>query len=392
MRILISILVFVIFSTAAGELTEKLDAYRKDLATFRAEYTARELPDVRFYLFGMGARDKFIYRDGKLIFAKSGDVFREWKITNDWIIPSEYAVALKTQDGKFVYIAEDEKSVYVQENDKRTNIFGTLIPLHLPQFEGHKYASILKVLHQELLIGVTPTGPVPNFLAYKKPWYRDGAMMALAFQKTRNVATIRDWIGSLREPFDRNNAGETEADNLGQALYLISLASDRKHPLVEKILTQAHRFEKTDTSGRKYISGRSDFAAHPVYQTKWMKYGLRALNLPDPYTIPAANDSYSALFWMDYPSDYFPAKDADDRQNYPYLGWAADHFHKEKKSPISNRDYPLTWEQNASQADYDALKIIDPIYVQQKLATPHTWHAAEVFLYLLDEKKAVPSN
>jgi hypothetical protein len=25
----------------------------------------------------------------------------------------------------------------------------------------------------------------------------------------------------LREPYDRNNAGETEADNLGQALYLV---------------------------------------------------------------------------------------------------------------------------------------------------------------------------
>jgi hypothetical protein len=25
--------------------------------------------------------------------------------------------------------------------------------------------------------------------------------------------------------------------------------------------------------------------------------------------------------------------------------------------------------------------------VKQKLATPHTWHAAEVFLYLLDQKQ-----
>ncbi len=54
-----------------------------------------------------------------------------------------------------------------------------------------------------------------------------------------------------------------------------------------------------------------------------------------------------------------------------------------KKSPIGNRDYPLTWEQDASEANYDGAKLLDPIYVRQKLSAPHTWHAAEVFLYVL---------
>jgi hypothetical protein len=76
---------------------------------------------------------------------------------------------------------------------------------------------------------------------------------------------------------------------------------------------------------------------------------------------------------------------ADNRQEYPYLGWACDHFHKTKKSPISNRDYPLTWEQKASQAKYEGIQIISEQYTQQRLAAPHTWHAAEVFLYLLEQ-------
>jgi hypothetical protein len=46
----------------------------------------------------------------------------------------------------------------------------------------------------------------------------------------------------------------------------------------------------------------------------------------------------------------------------------------------------LTWEQNASQADYNSLAILDKTYVDQKLAVPHSWHAAEVFLYLLDQR------
>jgi hypothetical protein len=61
-----------------------------------------------------------------------------------------------------------------------------------------------------------------------------------------------------------------------------------------------------------------------------------------------------------------------------------DHFQMKKVSPISNQDYPLTWEIQASQADYSGMKLIDPAYAQQKTAAPHTWHAAEICLYLLE--------
>lgn len=160
----------------------------------------------------------------------------------------------------------------------------------------------------------------------------------------------------------------------------------RYHP-IKKIFElwaegEIPRFE-VKQDGNTYIKGRSDFADHPVYQTKWLKYGLRALGLPDPYTIPKVADGYSALFWMDYKDTYVRGKDNDDRGPYPYLGWACDHFHGVRKSPLGNRDYPLTWEQNASEADYAPLEIIDPVYVAKKLSAPHTWHAAEAFLYLL---------
>ena len=90
---------------------------------------------------------------------------------------------------------------------------------------------------------------------------------------------------------------------------------------------------------------------------------------------------------MDFKDTYVPGKDADDRGNYPYLGWACDHFHGAKKSPIGNRDYPLTWEAKASQAYYDGVKIVSADYAKAKLAAPHTWHGAEVFLYLLEKTK-----
>jgi hypothetical protein len=90
---------------------------------------------------------------------------------------------------------------------------------------------------------------------------------------------------------------------------------------------------------------------------------------------------------MDYRTAYVPGHDADDRVNYPYLGWACDHFHGERRSPISDRDYPLTWEAEASQARYQGMALVSEEYVKRKLSAPHTWHAAEVFLYLFESKR-----
>ena len=371
-------------AASAGALpAERLVAYRAELDGFRKTFGgARELPDVRFFLFGMGQRAKFIYRAGKLLNARTGAVVREWALGSDTIVPSDYEVTLQTASGTSVTIWEDEEAVWIEEAGELTALDGTRHAVKLPAFEGKQFPRVLRVLLQELLVNVTPAGPVPNFFVYQKPWYRDGAMMALAFRETSNLGVIRDWILGLREVYDRNNKGETEADNLGQALFLISLVADKTHPLVEKVLAEIPRFEVSGEGG-KYIKGRSDFNEHPAYQTKWLKYGLGSLGLPDPYTVPRMADGYSALFWMDYQDTYVPGKDSDDRGAYPYLGWACDHFHGAKKSPIGNRDYPLTWEQNASQANYDGLKVLDPIYVQQKLSAPHTWHAAEAFLYVL---------
>jgi hypothetical protein len=362
--------------------------YRLELDRFRAEYGGtRPLPEVRFFLFGMGQRPKFIYRNGQLLDARSGAVVRQWPLGTETIVPPDYVVALQTADGARVRIVEDETAVWIESAERREAIPGTRLPVKLPRFDGHRYARVLRVLHQELLVNITPAGPVPNFFVYTKPWYRDAAMMALAFQKTGNLDLIRNWVLALREPFDRNNAGETEADNLGQVLFLVSLVSNTNHPVVPTVLAELPRFERVGPQGR-FIQGRTDFAEHPVYQTKWLKFGLRALGLPDPYGVPSVPDSYSALFWMDYRDLHTPGRDAEDRDDYPYLGWACDHFYRTKKSPISNRDYPLTWERNASQANYAGLRVLDPAYADQRLAAPHTWHAAEVFLYVLEEERA----
>ena len=370
---------------AAASPEEKLSSYRAELAACRAAHGGSyDVPDVKFFLFGMGARTKLLYRDGILFDARSGRELYRWKVRKEIIVPPDYMVSLETQDGVGITLREDSEAVWLEQGGQRTALEGTKSAVKLPDFAGTKFPRVLRVLHQELLVNIVEAGPLPNFFVYEKPWYRDGAMVALALKETGNLDLLKPWILGLREPFDKNNKGETEADNLGQALFLVSLVADKNHPLVAKVLAEVPRFEKTNATG-KYILGRSDFADHPVYQTKWLKYGLRALGLPDPYVVPKIADSYSALFWMDYKDQHIAGKDSDDRGRYPYLGWACDHFHGTRKSPLSNRDYPLTWEEHASEARYDGLKLISPALVDKRLSPPHTWHAAEAFLLLVTE-------
>ena len=61
-------------------------------------------------------------------------------------------------------------------------------------------------------------------------------MIAECLRRTGNLGLIKDWILTLSEPFDSVAGDEREPDNLGQALFLISLVSDKEHPLVGKIL------------------------------------------------------------------------------------------------------------------------------------------------------------
>ena len=53
---------------------------------------------------------------------------------------------------------------------------------------------------------------------------------------------------------------------------------------------------------------------------------------------------------------------------------------------LVGRDYPLTWEAHASQADYEGMRRIDAAYVEGQLCAPLTWHAAEMFLYLYEQE------
>ena len=248
----------IVLSPCLAHLLVAADSPEVNLATYRAELTAcraahggsYDVPDVKFFLFGMGARTKLLYRDGILFDARNGRELHRWKVRREVIVPPDYSVSLETEEGAVVTLREDSEAVWLEQGGQRTALEGTKSPVKLPDFTGKKFPLVLRVLHQELLVNIVEAGPVPNFFVYEKPWYRDGAMVALALKETGNLGLLKPWILGLREPFDRNNKSETEADNLGQALFLVSLVADKSHPLVAKVLAEVPRFEKTNATGK----------------------------------------------------------------------------------------------------------------------------------------------
>ncbi|WP_420147005.1 hypothetical protein [Spirosoma sp.] len=368
-----------------------LQTYHENLALLRREHTNQyKLPDLKFFQFGMGDRIKLIYRNGRLLNALTGSIEEQWSVRQEIIVPSEYLVHLTLADGQVIQIREDETGVWLLQRNKRPKLIpGTRSRVNLPRFASKTFGPVLRVLHQEVLINVINGRPVPNFLVYYKPWYRDAATMAMVLRTTGNLPLIRDWILAIHDPFDHNNRLET--DNLGEVLLLVSLVSDKNHPVVPVVLDSARRVRKEN-----HIVGKTDNVAHPVYQTKWLKYGLKLLGLPDAYVIPKQYDSYSSVFWLDYKHDHVEATTTAEKQpddnfaNNPFFGWAEDHFYDHSSGPakrgmVGNIDYPLSWQQRDIDAHYPGLTVLDRDLVKQKIAFPHAWHAAEMFM-LLHEK------
>lgn len=343
-------------------------------------------------LFGMGARRKFVYKPGgELLDAITFDLVRKWEVASESFEPSEYSVSIETKDSRTVLILEDEKAVWIEENgDRQALTYGK--PVKLPRFENHPQSSLLRAIHSEILLNIMPFGPVPNLWIYPRPWYRDSALMLMCMKHTDNLHLVEEWVAGLQKVWDRNNSGEPEADNLGQCLYMISLFEDHNHPLIDKIMKTVPQYRRDN-----YIIGRSDYAEHPVYQTKWIKYGLKSLDMDDQFKIPEMYDSYSSLFWMDYRTQHVDgAKFGEEAvKNYPYLGWAEAHFYKTPPPMEVEMDVPpFTWEGAGSEAEY--WRLIEPVKqgfyseddARRKFCCPHTWHAAEIFLYYTDPKMA----
>ncbi len=332
-----------------------------------------------FFLFGMGDREKYIYKNRSLIRYKDNKIIYAWNDCTEEFFYDQYTVILTKKDGGRVVLTENQEGFYVDDKCLTSS------KINLPDFEEYKYPKQLRILHHEILINIIDGKPVPNYFVYRKPWYRDSAMMGMVLKATNNLHLIKDWILSLTDLYDRNNAGNCEPDNLGQLLYLISLVDDKSNPMVEKAINEAKRICKNGV-----LTGLTDFGNHQIYSTLWMKFALNELKIDNDFLdIPQEFDSYARMFWMDRDG----IERATEYQNeynwlYPYLWWAVKHFEKE---PIDKEfleiTYPMSWEKEASQAKYEEIRQLSNIYADNKYSAPHTWHASEMFLYLIEMEK-----
>lgn len=332
-----------------------------------------------FYIFGMGLREKFILRtegDSKyeLIEYESGEKIITNCILNN-IDYANYCVYLKNSEGKNIKIYENEQGIYI-DIDNKVEILDESVPIKIPNFEGKEYKQQLKILFNEIMVNITKEGPKPNFIAYDKVWYRDAAIIAKVLQETGNLNQIEEWIASIDEIYDKQN-GTKEADNLGEVLYLLSLIDNPNQELINEILSEAQTLQKIEG----YIQGITDGFEHPVYQTKWLIYGMKELGLDySNFTVPDIKDTYSELLWFDRENEINKMSISD---RWQYLYYANLHYNK-KDIKYKKINYPISNEIMPSRANFENMSILNSNFTEAKLITPHAWSAAEMFLYLLE--------
>ena len=382
----------------------------------------RTLPPGRpFLLFGLGDRPKFVFQDGALRRAPGGEPVHEWAHGAEAVLVPD---AGRVELGGEPVVWEDEEGLFWRDGGapvqsallfhlqgdvlqrlpfvlvkpeliddqpipfdrlaggEADRVAGSGLRPVLPGFAGSPHAPLLRALLREVLVNVDCGLPLPNFYVYRKPWRRDGAMMAMVLEATGNLAQLEGWARSFDDPFDRNNAGCEEPDNLGQTLYVLGLLGLGDHPLVARTVAEARRRLGLDG----VLQGTTDSRSHPVYCACWLRLGLEACGLDASWVpMPDAWDDYGPLFWMrrEWVGPKAASTTVEYDARYPYLWWAKAHFHRlpvpsELLAPAS----PLSWEQRASEARYEAIAPLSPAWASARFSAPHTWHAAEMFLYL----------
>jgi hypothetical protein len=91
----------------------------------------------------------FLYKANTLFQAESGAVFRQWEGAEEVILPSDYAVVLRTKTGDYVRLLEDERGCWIEDRTGRKRVPGTDQPVCLPRFDGFRFPQVMRVLHQE---------------------------------------------------------------------------------------------------------------------------------------------------------------------------------------------------------------------------------------------------
>lgn len=369
--------------------------YDGQLSNLQSQYKRINIQTPRFFLFGMGNREKYLYKDYKLInISNDSVVFMAKRPLHDSIMPSEYCVLIETSEGQ-IEIKEDEEGIWLNRGGVTHLLPGRNCYLNLPSFDKFKYGKVLRVLHQELLFNILDSRIYPNILVYKAPFYRDAFMTVLCLEKTGNIHLIERWLSEEKNVYDMQN-GESEVDNLGEMLYMLSfIPSDSNKTLRNALMIEIDN-QTIRHGSLQYIQGHTDGADNPEYQTQILKFALQKNNLNNGYT-NVCNDvagDYFDLCWFTkgchhsrnigrwYKDLRFNYKDSP----FPYLQWARAHYYNNTNAAFNSQQYPLSWEKRGGSAHFEGMSIISENAVKEHICYPHVWTAAEMFLKLYEER------
>ena len=367
-----------------------MKTYHGQLGYLREKCEEYNVQAPSFFLFGMGNRDKFVYKHYQLISLDNDTIFYSFEdAVSDSIIPDEYKVFVNTRSGKKM-VFEDENGIWLWKGDKCDSIHSQYCKVVLPDFRGKLYSKILKVLHHEILINIKESCLYPNIFVYKKPFLRDAFMGALCLEQTGNSGILQPWIENIDSIYDMQN-GEKEPDNLGELLYLLTLIpAESNQSLRQKLNEEIDRRTIRDDNLR-YVSGHTDGNDNAEYQTQVLKYAMKKAGIHDGYTSARVPGFYYNLCWFTKGSDnHQTIRQRFDYWRYgnrdlawPYLMWARAHYYGNFQAPMNTQDYPLSWEKNGESAFYDGMQIISCDAVDNRMCYPHVWTAAEMFLKLI---------
>jgi len=92
----------------------KNSTYSEQLNNLRQKCYSVDLKSPKFFLFGMGNRSKYLYRNGQLKSIGNNSILYQWQnIIYDSIIPDQYKVIIKTKDS-ITEIYESCNGVYIK--------------------------------------------------------------------------------------------------------------------------------------------------------------------------------------------------------------------------------------------------------------------------------------
>jgi hypothetical protein len=136
----------------------------------------------------MGQRQKFIYRDGELRDAFTQQLIRRWRTATVSVIPPAYTVAMRTAEGTFVYIVEDEEGIHIDSNAGREILSSEHITL--PTFLGHQFPLVSKILYNEIMVNFNNGVPFNNILAHDPLREEDYPLIVAILLKTGHLELL----------------------------------------------------------------------------------------------------------------------------------------------------------------------------------------------------------